>query len=1072
MSYLNTNKRVMISSPAGSGKTEKLARRYIALLQSGVDVDRVLAITFTDKAAAEMKQRILRILRDEDDKLFRCLLDKMPLMRVTTIHSFCGTLLRRFSFDAGIDPNYGIADEMDAGMEWEEILYDVMMEKQLPVVSRDRTVPSGQQSAEKMDFILQVLSEKGFRGLDYLKSAMEYLFRKRPFSLEAQSYIHAPSVNDELIEELYSWEGAADAIDNYKKIFVKGSQKEIGIMEDCFLTSDGTPRKKTPSSMKGITDFQQWAFKMSLYWKDVRLGECSERSEKLWTIFNTCLRKYTMRKKAKGVIDFSDLEYLAYRMLTENPEWANILYAFDEKTDHILVDEFQDTNNFQWAVINKLTEEWRSGLGAKRAGGTRPTIFFVGDEKQSIYFFRGANVEIFHRARAQMEAWLGEEFLYEEAKENYRSRPAIISFTNLVFSKLMGRPGNYPWITRYSPFTAMRPGLPHKGRIELILLRPEADGKMEERKQKEADIIAQRIKTLAGSFELADRGTEQKRSCRYSDIAILLKKRTHLAAYEEALRKHSIPFVAVKGIGFYQEKEIAMLRSLVFFLSNPHDDYSLYMLLKSPLFNTPESDILQLVRLEGESLFEKMGNQGDNSHLSRGVRGVPSPLENGGKEGFDVTLNLLQNWLTLSAHMPLAELIENALVSTQAWKYFHEEQKRANIKKFLRIMEDLEASGKTLIMIRDFLERTIDEQEAKANVNTEGMNAVKIMTIHAAKGLEFPVVIVPGIEEPFSPKTGDNLVYEMLPRGEQEGGRFFFKSLPESSIRDSDDDFLIHKAKEIEEQIRLFYVAVTRAEEALILTGYRDSRENSFLGFLTKGLGLHETNDTIIAENPDIEGLALLSEDDVSLLYKHARKEELIHVERRRIKVIPLSLPKAASWKSVTETADVRRRHGEDWLITGDIMHRIFEGISKGLLLEQDIPAKAEKLFGSKGMSSEKTVEKIETIKRDIEKLKGKGIWHDIIMPKDDSFAELPFILDAGDAVYNGRIDRLIKEDNVYNIYDYKTFPVKEEEVGYLLKEYAFQMNIYKQAVRKLFNSDAVKSFIVFTHTAEVREIG
>ena len=130
MSYLNTNKSVMISSPAGSGKTEKLARRYIALLQSGVDVDRVLAITFTDKAAAEMKQRILRILRDEDDKLFRCLLDKMPLMRVTTIHSFCGTLLRRFSFDAGIDPKYGIADEMDAGMEWEEILYDVMMDAQ------------------------------------------------------------------------------------------------------------------------------------------------------------------------------------------------------------------------------------------------------------------------------------------------------------------------------------------------------------------------------------------------------------------------------------------------------------------------------------------------------------------------------------------------------------------------------------------------------------------------------------------------------------------------------------------------------------------------------------------------------------------------------------------------------------------------------------------------------------------------------------------------------------------------------------------------------------------------------
>ena len=1063
MSYLNTDKSVMISSPAGSGKTEKLARRYIALLQRGVDVERILAITFTDKAAAEMKQRILRILRDEDATLFHSLLEKMPLMRVTTIHSFCGTLLRRFSFDAGIDPNYGIADEMASGMEWEQILYDVLMDHG----------SSGEVSSplhnQQSDFILQTLSEKGFRGLDYLKGTLDYLFSKRPFSLEAQSFIHVPSVSDELREELLSWEGAADAIDNYEKLFMKVSQRELLSIKDCFLTSDGMPRKKAPSALKGIADFQQWTLKMSLYWKDIRLEECSERSQRLWTIFHTCLRNYSGRKKMKGVLDFSDLEYLAYRMLTENPEWANILYAFDEKTDHILVDEFQDTNNFQWAVISKLTEEWRSGLGAKREGGTRPTIFFVGDEKQSIYFFRGANVEIFRRAKTQMEAWLGDEFLYEEAKENYRSRPAIIDFTNLIFSKLMGRPGNYPWITRYSPFTAKRPGHPYPGRVELLLLQPEEDVKMAERKQKEADIIAQRIKSLISNFELAERGSDQKRSCRYSDIAILLKKRTHLAPYEEALRKYAIPFVAVKGIGFYQETEIAVLRALVFFLSNPHDDYSLYMLLKSPLFNIAESDILHLVRREGESLFEKMRNNGDYSSLSQGVRGVSPPLEIG---RFEETFTLLQNWLTQSAYMPLAELIEHALVSTKAWRHFHEEQKRANIKKFLRVVEDLEAGGKPLIRIREFLERTIDEQDAKAHVNTEGMDAVRIMTIHAAKGLEFPVVIVPGIEEPFSPKTGDNLVYEIPPtvKGGQEWGRFFFKSVPEPSIRDGDDDFLIHKAKEIEEQIRLFYVAVTRAEEALVLTGYWDRRENSFLGFLTKALELHTQNDTVVVENADIPGLALLSEEDVSRLYAEVHKEEVSPVDHRRIEVIPLSLPKTASWKSVAETADVRRRHGEDWLIIGDIMHRIFEYISKGLLREQDIQAKAENLFRSKGMGSQQIAEKIMIIKRDIETLKGKGIWRDVIMPRKNSFAELPFILDAGDAVYNGRIDRIIKEDNEYKIYDYKTFPVKEKEMEYLLKEYGFQMNIYKKAVRSLFNVDSVKSYIVFTHTGEIKE--
>ncbi|MEF9475138.1 MAG: UvrD-helicase domain-containing protein, partial [Candidatus Mariimomonas ferrooxydans] len=126
--YLDINKSVIISSPAGSGKTEKLARRYIALLKSGADVERILAVTFTDKAAAEMKRKIFRILKEEDEVLFRKLLEKMSLMRVSTIHSFCGTLLRRFSFEAAIDPNYRIDDAIDSRITWEGILYEILMD--------------------------------------------------------------------------------------------------------------------------------------------------------------------------------------------------------------------------------------------------------------------------------------------------------------------------------------------------------------------------------------------------------------------------------------------------------------------------------------------------------------------------------------------------------------------------------------------------------------------------------------------------------------------------------------------------------------------------------------------------------------------------------------------------------------------------------------------------------------------------------------------------------------------------------------------------------------------------------
>ncbi|MBI4699090.1 MAG: UvrD-helicase domain-containing protein [Nitrospirae bacterium] len=438
-------------------------------------------------------------------------------------------------------------------------------------------------------------------------------------------------------------------------------------------------------------------------------------------------------------------------------------------------------------IIDRLTEEWRSGIGAKRGEGITPTIFLVDDEKQSIYFFRGANVEIFQNAKKKLRDWLGQEFYYGEAKENYRSGQAIIDLTNHVFSRIMQADEDAPpWITRYSPFHACRKDS-GEGKVEIILLDPDIETTAEV-KQREADIIAKRIQGLAGKFEISDRSAPMKRPCRYMDMALLLRKRTHLKKYEEALRQHDIPFVAVKGIGFYQEPEVAILRSLIYFFSNPKDDYSLYLLLKSPLFSIDEATIIMAIDHEGDCLYSK--------------------LKRSGMAGQAVSF--LEDWLTQLPYTPVSELIEMAFVRTRAWEYFHEAQRKANVKKFIRVVEDLEAEGKSLMRISDFLEITqAKADEPKANVNAEGMDAVRIMTIHASKGLEFPVVFVPGIEEGFGSRPDDSLIYD-------SGDKYFFKYEPDSAIRRSDSDFLSHQAKEEEEQKRLLYVSVTRAEEALL----------------------------------------------------------------------------------------------------------------------------------------------------------------------------------------------------------------------------------------------------------------
>ena len=1028
--YLDTTKSVMISAPAGSGKTQKLAGRYIALLKSGVDVERILAVTFTDRAAAEMKQRILTILSNEDEELFRKILHRMPLMRVLTIHSFCGTLLRRFSFEASIDPNYKVEDAIESAMSWEEALYQVLMD--------------AGKGFKGHELLFNTLSEKGFRGLDYLRNTVDYLYHKNPFSLDADISPHSIELSDTFVEELASWTGATDVIEGYEDYFREYYLPDNSAVEQFFLTGTKTPRKRAGAALKNIPAFQDWATGMYMFWKERKKASHVQRTERIREVFRSCINKYGSKKNNQGILDFSDLEYLTYKMLTENPEWANILYAFDEKTDHILVDEFQDTNSFQWEIINSLTEEWRAGIGAKRDEGIKPTVFFVGDAKQSIYYFRGANVEIFSNARDKMTRWLNNEFLYEEARENYRSRPAIIDFTNHIFSRIMQAGQDSPsWITRYSEFHAHREG--DTGLVELIMLDNDVDNTADAKEQ-EADTLARRIKSMVNNLQITGRGDMEERPCKYEDMAILLRKRTHLRAYEEALRDHEIPFVAVKGIGFYQEPEVAMLRALIYFLSNPGDDYSLYILLKSPLFRFDDNTVLEIINNGNGSLFRKL-QTGSNTH--------EQILKSGTQ---------LNKWLSELSVLSVAELIESVLIQTEAWQYYHEPQRRANIKKLIRIIEDLESQGKTIIRIRDYFERTLHRSdEPKANVNTEGMDAVKIMTIHASKGLEFPIVFVPGLEEPFFHAAGDNLIYE-------HDGSFFFKSEPEPSIRKEDDDFLLHLAKEEEEQKRLFYVAVTRAEEALVLSGRLECRANSFMGMLKSALQI-EQQENGYSTNAQIPGLAILTEQEIRALPALSRGKSVHPPALKRIQAMPLTVKKQAPWKGVTESADIKSRHGKDWLLLGDIMHQIFEGVSNAILNEDNLNNKAKIMLTSKGLTDNDIDDKLAVIKQQISSLKDKGVWQDIIMPRDDSYTELPFILRDSENVYSGRIDRVIMTDYIYNIYDYKTFPVQEEEVQYYLNGYSFQLGIYKKAVMALFKTDEVKTFILFTHSGEIREV-
>jgi ATP-dependent helicase/nuclease subunit A len=928
--YLNIKKSVIISSPAGSGKTEKLARRYVSLLLSGSRIEDILAITFTEKAAAEMKQRILNILEAEHPGLFVQIREKMPFMRISTIHSFCLKLLKRFSIELGLDPSIEVMDEFNASTLWTESIYECLMEEK-----------------ENPDLFFSMIVERGIKGWNSLFKIINDLHSRRP-------------------------------------------HPEVMVRED---------------------------------------HPVSGEEQKILALYARCLERYTGKKRERHLIDFNDIEMLAYDALVRNPEWQNILYSFDEHTDHILVDEFQDTSSLQWKIIDKLTEEWRSGIGAKRDRGEIPTIFLVGDDKQSIYLFRGANAGIFQEAKSKLSEWLAEEFYFEAMKENYRSLPDIVDFVNSLFSRLMPPGLIDQWRTTYSPFEAMREG---NGQVELILL----DGEESIRKNREleASVLARRISSLNAVHEVWDGGS--KRKCRYGDMAVLLRKRTHLTVYEEALRHNGIPFIVVKGIGFYDEPEVALLRELLFFLIDPYDDHSLFCLLRSPLFGIDYGSFTRLAAKNSVPLVLRLGTI-RNKRLAEAHR-------------------IISTWLDRSKSDPFAGILEDALSETGGWRYFAEPQRHANVRKFIALIEEYEAQSLCSLEIREKLIQSKTREESKAHMNAEGMNAVQVMTIHAAKGLQFPMIFLPGLDEETTAKSTSVVI-------DEDGNRISLAYEEDSVRRKEHYLFRMRREKELEEEKRLFYVAVTRAQDFLCMLAApkKGKHHAGRLKYITDNLDCLQS--LRILKEPDID-TAVPSFHTTAKTFSHDR------IFLGQLHTEALAYKPLGKWRDVTEDLDIRVRHGDDWVLLGRVFHTLFEELSKEITPYEKTLGRALFLLRNQIPLEKHVTRLIAVIDEDFSKLDRSGYLHDIILPQKNAFSEQPFILEKDSTVYKGRIDRIIIRDSQAYLYDYKTFPVTERELPELIDHYRFQMDIYRAAAERLFSMKS-KGHLFFTHLPLLVEI-
>ena len=821
-----------VTAGPGAGKTFVLVERYLEILRTKkVSVDNIVAITFTNRAANEMRQRV----RERIDALLRATSagERQTWLRhkralegavITTIHGFCSRLLHEFPIEANIDPQFMLLDEHQAAMLLEEVVEESLTE----------AIHHGNEK------IIQLAQGAGRAALASALAELHRKYRGEGLSLEAIERLtaanHASMTDyDSALAELDRH--MTDLLSARKLSRVAEEKRNKAALEWPALRAllAQPPTEKTIAAYcQAIEDFREARLNKGTHPVVERLdqalwGSDPSTTEKLRgrvpsTGFDLLAKDYALallkllreidrrldaEKQRQSVLDFDDLQLRALQLLAR-PE---VVRRGTERYRFFLVDEFQDTNGLQRDLLRKLA----------LISGTN--LFIVGDRKQSIYGFRGADVDVFTEMTAAIEDAGGAQ---QPLHLNFRSQQPLIDCFNFLFPRIFrARPeapqdelGQLGYVS-HEPGKAER-GAEHEPPLVELLVSAlpesksstsEPDDAAEERDplrahDRDAEQVAARIRSLVDSGHS------------YKDFAILLRAFTGVWTYESALRRAGIPYLTVQGKGFYQREEITDLIQLLRFLDNTTDELALAAVLRSPLCGISDNALLAL------RCAPRVGEDGPQRlhrrNLLRALRRHREIqfIEEDDQAALDRASSLVESLIPRRNRYGIAQLLRFATTASEFMTViaanFDGAQRIANVEKLFRLAEQFEKSGH---LIRDFV-HFVEEFEAIGGREGEGQmdesaNVVRLMTIHQAKGLEFPVVIIPDLHrEPIRRENSFILdrhkgMTVRIPdgRGQTVRGALFNELQQRNRWR---EEF---------ESMRLLYVAATRAKDRLILSG-------------------------------------------------------------------------------------------------------------------------------------------------------------------------------------------------------------------------------------------------------------
>ena len=1137
---------ILVSAAAGSGKTSVLVARIInKIINEKVDIDKILVVTFTNLAASEMRQRLMdeiykRLDENPNDANLQRQIMLVNRANISTIHSFCLNVIRNNFFEIGISANFRVADETEIEIMKQEVIEDIFEQK---YEEQDENFLELLElyTTYKDDINLKNLILKVFEFMQSSPFPEKWLDSEiEEYNMEEEDFLHtkwgkviiqnAKEILEDnilnlklLIKEVSTYSNLLEFervlnfdlneiegidLNNWDKAYqdINSKQWETWPRKSKITQEEKEIKEKAKSIRDNVKkEFSKLQEIMKYTTKEItedmkKMYKTLKNIQEIVLIFS---KEFTNRKKEKNIVDFTDIEHLALKLLVNEdgtPSEIAKKYDFNE----IEIDEYQDSNLVQEYILKSVSNG--------------NNIFMVGDVKQSIYRFRQANPQLF--MQKYNDYTLAKDIIKEDTKillyKNFRSRKNILDVTNLIFTNIMSKKLGE---IEYTEKEALNLGanfednvIDYETELNIIETEEECDddtSEVIENATLEARLVAKKIK------ELHDKGIE------YKDMTILLRSPKAIAnIYENELSEQNIPVFSDIGAEYLNTIEIDTIMSILKIIDNPLQDIPLVTVLRSIICGFTDNDLIKIRLVNRNVPFYRAIEEAREKEIDGQL-----------KEKIENFINLLEKFKELEKKLPLDELIWNIYTQTGYYHYVglmpDGNLRQANLKKlFEKAREYEKISFKGLFNFIIFIEKVGNSKNdlGAARVIGENDNVVRIMSIHKSKGLEFKIVFLCNTNKKFNLK---DMSEKVILDNEMGIGVNYISNGIEFPLVTKEAIKIKAQKEAISEEMRVLYVALTRAKDKLIIVGTKGKVEEKLqdkekeISKYYKFKRPEKINPRLVEkyktyldwielvyqynEEPKMK-LNIINKSEL-LKFDYKEKEET-SIKKHILKNIDEYKSNEEKYKHIDNLLNFKYRYEKNIDIPSKTS---VTALKQEKVINRKIPKFAEekKIGAAKigtlvhfilsKLTNEKSIKEIEEL---IENLKQKNLITEeeknaidinIIQNylKSDLYKELfnavevkkeiPFYLniDSKD-VYEGTDEKIlvqgvidlyyITKQNELVLVDYKTDYVKSNEKE-LIEKYRRQLELYKIALEKSLKRQVDKVYIYSTYLNKNIEI-